>query len=90
MISIGHEVRDVGYVHLAAYEPSKSTEEVVYSLGTPLSLGTGSLVHQLTPKPEERSTPNTYSGIFGYDQFPLHTDLAHWRLPPRFLGSVPK
>ena len=85
MISIGNEVRNVGYVHLSAYEPGKSTEEVLYSLGTPLSLGTGSPVHQLTPKPKERSTPNTYSGIFGYSQFPLHTDLAHWRLPPRFM-----
>jgi alpha-ketoglutarate-dependent taurine dioxygenase len=23
--------------------------------------------------------------MFGHDQFPLHTDLAHWRFPPRFL-----
>jgi len=85
MISIGDEVRNVGYVHLSAYEPGRSPEEVLQLIGMPLSLGTGSPVHQLTPKPKEGSTPNTYSGIFGYDQFPLHTDLAHWRSPPRFL-----
>jgi L-asparagine oxygenase len=39
----------------------------------------------LKSKYTDNSTPNTYSGIFGGGQFPLHTDLAHWRFPPRFL-----
>jgi L-asparagine oxygenase len=85
MISIRDDVRNTGYAHLSAYEPGKSTEELLHSLGIPLSLGTGSPVRQLTPKSKDGSTPNAYSGIFGYNQFPLHTDLAHWRIPPRFL-----
>ena len=28
---------------------------------------------------------NQYSGHFGLGSFPLHTDLTHWRLPPRYL-----
>jgi L-asparagine oxygenase len=85
MISIRSELRNVGYAHLSSYHSGISTEEILHSLGIPLSLGTGSPIHQLKPKSKKGSTPNTYSGMFGYDQFPLHTDLAHWRFPPRFL-----
>ena len=28
---------------------------------------------------------NSYSGNFGYGEFPFHTDLAHWYIPPRYL-----
>ena len=41
--------------------------------------------HQLRPTEKSASTPNTYSGNYGLDAFPLHTDLAHWRQPPRYL-----
>lgn len=27
---------------------------------------------------------NQYSGHYGLDTFPLHTDLAHWALPPHY------
>lgn len=42
-------------------------------------------VQTLVPKDQTSSPPNTYSGNFGLCEFPLHTDLAHWALPPRFL-----
>lgn len=28
---------------------------------------------------------NTYSGNFGLEVFPFHTDLAHWYIPPRYI-----
>jgi len=43
----------------------------------------GGLVQYLTPRAS--STPNTYSGLYGLQKFPFHSDLAHWRLPPRYL-----
>lgn len=58
------------------------TAEIAMSLGEPLKLG-HQMVHRLVP--QSQSTPNTYSGNFGLDTFPLHTDLAHWALPPRYL-----
>ena len=39
----------------------------------------------LVPRSCAEAAPNTYSGIFGESEFPLHTDLAHWARPPRFL-----
>jgi L-asparagine oxygenase len=85
MISIRSQLENVGYAFLSAFRPSVSTNEIVTSLGIALTLGASSTVHQLMPKSKARSTPNTYSGIFGRDQLPLHTDLAHWRFPPRVL-----
>src|SRR5262249_10274535 len=43
-------------------------------------------VQALRPRSRASSTPNTYSGNFGFDAFPLHTDLAHWARPPRYLA----
>ena len=43
-------------------------------------------VQVLTPHRTDHAPPNTYSGNFGIQAFPLHTDLAHWFLPPRFFG----
>jgi len=38
----------------------------------------------LRPMDTTESTPNTYSGYYGRRDFPPHTDLAHYRTPPRF------
>lgn len=41
-------------------------------------------IHALSAK-ETSGQLNTYSGNYGRAAFPLHTDLAHWYLPPRYL-----
>ena len=82
---ISDELRSFGYVFLPSHLPSSSTEDVVRTIGTLLRVEKGSAIHQLRPESTANSTPNTYSGIYGNEQFPLHTDLAHWRFPPRFL-----
>lgn len=58
--------------------PTRNSEEPNF-IGTPLIPWDGSLVQELTPRAS--STPNTYSGIFGLDRFPFHSDLAHWAEP---------
>lgn len=86
MISIRSELKNVGYAFLPAFRQGVSTNEIAASLGlTPTHSAGSTAVHRLTPKSKAGSTPNTYSGIFGNDQLPLHTDLAHWRFPPRIL-----
>ena len=42
-------------------------------------------MQELLPTTPDLTTPNTYSGNFGLCDFPLHTDLAHWAKPPRYL-----
>lgn len=46
---------------------------------------TADIVNKLTPRHKIKSKNNTYSTIFGLDEFPYHTDLAHYTLPPNYL-----
>ncbi len=85
MLPISSEVHSTGYAFLPSHLPGKSTEDVARSVGPAFCLGKGGSIRQLKAKSEKESLPTTYSGIFGSNQFPLHTDLAHWRFPPRFL-----
>jgi L-asparagine oxygenase len=41
--------------------------------------------HSLTPKANSEASPVSYSGLYGLGEFPMHTDMAHWRMPPRYL-----
>ncbi|WP_407669772.1 TauD/TfdA dioxygenase family protein [Paraburkholderia nodosa] len=66
-------------------------------LGTPVSGPGTPVVQSLRPRTEAAARPNTTSSLYGRGEFPLHTDMAHWPLPPRYLvmrasvvaGSVP-
>lgn len=83
--TVRQEVEERGYALLKTYRPNSSGEEVASELGKVLTLGEGSPVHQLRPTPKDNAAPNSYSGIYGLDDFPFHTDMAHWRHPPRFI-----
>lgn len=83
MTEIGTSLQRHGYALLQQLAPASSTLEVAGSLGVPLTPRDGPLVQQLMPR--ATATPNTYSGNFGLGMFPFHTDLAHWRSPPRYL-----
>lgn len=71
--------------------PNFSTVEVARSLGTIVNLeallpnGGISVVQPLRPRSTSDSNQNRYSGHYGLGIFPLHTDLAHWAVPPRYL-----
>jgi len=78
------EIAERGYILLRDFRPSATAEEAANSLGVPLIPWDGGLVQTLAPRAD--ATPNTYSGIYGLDRFPFHTDLAHWRTPPRYLA----
>lgn len=83
--TVRQAVEERGYALLKTYHANSSGEDVASELGKVLTLGEGSPVHQLTPTPRDNATPNSYSGIYGLDVFPFHTDMAHWRHPPRFI-----
>lgn len=42
-------------------------------------------IDRLSPKRPEQARAGTMSACFGLGAFPLHTDRAHWPIPPRFL-----
>lgn len=83
--SLSKQVFEQGYALMNSYRVGTSSEEVATSLGTLLQSDFGYRLTELVPTQREESTPNTYSGIYGLHGFPFHTDLAHWRTPPRYL-----
>lgn len=60
-----------------ALEIAKSIGEVASFPGIPE-------VQTLAPRQIEMTEKSSYSGNFGTGPFPLHTDMAHWHMPPRY------
>ena len=75
-----------GFALLREFAPKLEPAAAFRLLGRVESLEGFAEVQYLTPKERDASTPNTYSGNFGTCDFPLHTDLAHWGVPPRYLA----
>jgi L-asparagine oxygenase len=72
-----------GFAFVRKYRLGTDSATIASELGRPLIPWEGGLVQELSPR--ARAVPNTYSGIYGLARFPFHTDLAHWRSPPRYL-----
>lgn len=74
-----------GFVLLKGLWAGATSLEVADKLGTIDSVEGLATVQTLKPRTITDSQPNTYSGNFGRAEFPLHTDLAHWARPPRYI-----
>jgi L-asparagine oxygenase len=85
-MNVRERVADQGFAFLANFRPKESSQRALARLGTLLGVPEFGEVQTLRPKRPKASTPNTYSGNFGHGVFPLHTDLAHWSRPPRYLA----
>ncbi len=74
-----------------AFEAHLSSIEVANGLGRLVEMSAFDrrsqkpTIQQLQPRRLEDARPNQYSGHFGVGTFPLHSDLAHWAVPPRYL-----
>lgn len=66
-------------------DSKESMLEVAQRIGNVFKVPTMPLIQTLTPRLKENELDNTYSGNFGVNEFPFHTDLAHWYVPPRYL-----
>ncbi|MBB1270916.1 TauD/TfdA family dioxygenase [Shewanella sp. SR44-3] len=73
-----------GYVSFQS-DSKESMLEVAQRIGNVFKVPTMPLIQTLTPRLKENELDNTYSGNFGVNEFPFHTDLAHWYVPPRYL-----
>ena len=68
-----------------------ATAQVARVLGSLLSLSelfpeSGiPVVQTLVPRQTNEVGLNQYSGNYGLGEFPLHSDLAHWAVPPHYL-----
>src|SRR5436190_12177740 len=84
-----NEVRQIvsqcGFAVIPDHAVGQPSRQAMARFGRILTLPGLAEVQVLEPREKARATPNTYSGNFGCGEFPLHTDLAHWSVPPRYL-----
>jgi L-asparagine oxygenase len=79
-----------GFVFCKKVAPHLSTLDVACHLGLIVEIekilprSQIPTVQSLIPRTATDVGKNQYSGNYGLDAFPLHTDLAHWFLPPRY------
>jgi L-asparagine oxygenase len=74
-----------GFIKFSCNSEDESTLEIAQSIGNVLALPGVSPVQTLVPNSAESRERSSYSGNFGMGAFPLHTDMAHWYIPPRYL-----
>jgi len=84
MTSLLPKIQKDGYAFLESFHSGLSTRDLLALVGDAVALGLGGPAHQLRPHRAEEAPLNTYSGNYGLGELPLHTDLAHWYLPPRY------
>ncbi|MFW3164593.1 hypothetical protein WBQ28_08705 [Pseudomonas syringae pv. syringae] len=86
-----HLLRSDGHAFASRLLPELSIREIAVNIGPILDPETVapnhgiSTVQKLSPRASSDVDRHSYSGVFGLDDFPLHSDYAHWNLPPRFL-----
>jgi hypothetical protein len=84
------ELDKVGFCVRHRLAPHMTTIEVAQAIGTVINLekllpsGSIPTVQSLRPKKMREVRQNQYSGNYGLGSFPLHTDLAHWAIPPHY------
>ena len=84
-------LRRNGYFFGCSWQNDLGTLETARSLGAVVDIQallprSGiPTVQTLKPRSESEAPRNQYSTEFGLGAFPLHTDLAHWARPPRYV-----
>lgn len=91
MEKIVKQLHAQGWSFLRKWQPELNTEECATCIGkifdiekrlSEIKIGN---VQTLIPKKRSKSLRNQYSGVYGLSEFPIHTDLAHWEVPPRYI-----
>jgi L-asparagine oxygenase len=85
MQQIKREIVESGYAFVKSLCPELNSLELAKTIGQLEQVEGLRAVQSLKPIETADALANTYSGNFGKSTFPLHTDLAHWSRPPRYL-----
>jgi len=80
---IAQELSEKGYATFNIPE-DETVESFANKIGVTFKHPSYELVQNLTIKPSNNKD-NTYSNKYGERAFPLHSDLAHWGTPPRYI-----
>lgn len=80
------EITSIGFAVIRRFDGDSASIDAANRLGHVDIVEGLDPVQTLIPRPLDEAAPNTYSGNFGCSSLPLHTDLAHWARPPRYIA----
>lgn len=92
MQNILKKINATGFLLLRNWKPELTTNQIADCLGIPIHINSllpasgVQTVQALIPKQSKYAAVNHYSRSFGLGEFPLHSDLAHWAVPPRYFA----
>lgn len=85
MPSLLDQLHADGYVEIGDTDPSVSTLHFAQQVCSVIGAVMPETMESLVASHKDSKPLNTYGGNYGYGQLPLHTDLAHWYRPPRYV-----
>lgn len=85
MHSISNKLHSDGFVEINDSDPAISLEQFAQQISDLIGAEVSGAPENLIASPSGSKPLNTYGGNYGYSELPLHTDLAHWYRPPRYL-----
>lgn len=84
-MNVADQLSERGYVDLGRIDVGVSTLELARGLADVIGARVCASVDTLTTTAPGTKPLNTYGGNYALSRLPLHTDLAHWAVPPRYL-----
>lgn len=85
MTSVLSSLSENGYAQVRADLKATSTLDIAASFGVISEIQGLSRMQTLVPRERQAGLSASYGETFGREEFPLHTDMAHWYVPPRYL-----
>ena len=74
-----------GWVEIEGVSSPSSLVAIAEKIGTIIPHPSGELISVLKPSDGVASIRGTFSSIYGFEAFPLHTDTAFWPKPARYI-----
>lgn len=80
-----NKLKNNGFVDFNGNLIGDDSLDIANNLGKVANIPGVDLVQTLVPSNIIKTEASSYSGIYGFGEFPFHSDMAHWYRPPRFL-----
>lgn len=85
MQTLHHRLRENGFAVSDWTEPGARSIDVAHGIAEEIGAVVAGTVHHLGVTEAGAKPLNTYGGNYGSAELPLHSDLAHWYRPPRYV-----
>ena len=79
------KINKIGWARIEGVESIEDLISIANYMGNIIPHPNGEKIFCLKPSDGKSAVKGTFSNVFGYSEFPLHTDTAFWSVPARYL-----